>query len=223
MEEEKKKDWWFIGITAFSIFYFIAAWFILAMNLWYSPPSPELGLNGIGDYLAGALTPLAFGWLIYGHLQQNKIHNYQVKTDRLEKFNDAQPEIKVNSLTIENKEIEGYEKEIKVLTIEFTVQINSIFNFSFYPINSENFDAPCSGTIPTIIAGETKTLDILLVSEGFEPLEAIDYDSITHFLFKIPALFSDKNSCPIETHLNVFIKSDGKYWGSFKTTRKSIN
>ncbi|WP_339718549.1 hypothetical protein [Marinomonas primoryensis] len=73
--EEKKESglsWkMWTGIVA-SFLYAIAAICILVMNLCYSPPSPPLGLNGIGDYLAGAFSPLAFLWLVIGYLMQNK-------------------------------------------------------------------------------------------------------------------------------------------------------
>ena len=60
-----------LGIGA-SFVYACGAVFILAMNLYYSPPSPPLGLNEIGDYLAGAFSPLAFLWLVIGYLMQNR-------------------------------------------------------------------------------------------------------------------------------------------------------
>lgn len=59
------------GIWA-SLLYAAAAIYILVMNLCYSPPSPTLGLNGIGDYLAGVFSPLAFLWLVIGYVMQNR-------------------------------------------------------------------------------------------------------------------------------------------------------
>lgn len=72
-DKEKSGLGWkmWLGIGT-SFVYACGAVFILFINLCYSPPSPPLGLNGIGDYLAGAFSPLAFLWLVIGYLMQNK-------------------------------------------------------------------------------------------------------------------------------------------------------
>ncbi|WP_417552896.1 hypothetical protein [Marinomonas fungiae] len=45
---------------------------ILLVNFRYAEGEKTLDLNEIGDYLAGSFSPLAFGWLVYGYLMQNR-------------------------------------------------------------------------------------------------------------------------------------------------------
>ena len=90
------------GIVA-SILYAIAAIFILGINLCYSLPSPPLGLNEIGDYLAGAFSPLAFLWLVIGYLIQSR-------------------ELKNNNTSLE-KQIEEFEKNIALSKENFDHQM----------------------------------------------------------------------------------------------------
>ncbi|MBJ7539267.1 hypothetical protein [Marinomonas transparens] len=76
MTDKTKKDglgWaMWCGITASGL-YAVGAISILIMNVFYNPPSPSpsMRLNEIGDYLAGAFSPLAFLWLVIGYLMQN--------------------------------------------------------------------------------------------------------------------------------------------------------
>ncbi|WP_191603722.1 hypothetical protein [Marinomonas algicola] len=137
----KKKDWWFRGIAFISILYFVAAWIILAMNLWYSPPSPKLGLNEIGDYLAGSFSPLAFFWLAYGYWMQNKelksntltaneskeITKNQLHYQKIKEQNDAQPYFYINKI-IESNELSNLHQ------IEIHLKINgpTIYNFQTF-------------------------------------------------------------------------------------------
>ncbi|SBS36057.1 hypothetical protein MAQ5080_03345 [Marinomonas aquimarina] len=57
---------------ALSAVWSFGAVLILLINFRYAEGTKTLGLNEIGDYLAGVFSPLAFGWLIYGYIIQNK-------------------------------------------------------------------------------------------------------------------------------------------------------
>ena len=48
-------------------------WIVFVSTMFFSnPPSEEFSYNQLGDFLAGAISPLAFLWLIVGYLQQGK-------------------------------------------------------------------------------------------------------------------------------------------------------
>lgn len=57
-------------IVGLTIFYIVVILFFRGNDAW------ELlrigNLNELGDFLAGFFTPLAFGWLVYGYLQQSE-------------------------------------------------------------------------------------------------------------------------------------------------------
>ena len=62
-------------IVVLTVFYIIAILFFRGSD------ALELlrtgNLNELGDFLAGFFTPLAFGWLVYGYLQQSKELRFQ--------------------------------------------------------------------------------------------------------------------------------------------------
>ncbi|WP_417561038.1 hypothetical protein [Marinomonas sp.] len=66
----KDKELLEIG-TQLSFYYFLA--FLIFFG-WRIPELYEekTGINGVGDFLAGLFSPIAFGWLIIGYLMQNK-------------------------------------------------------------------------------------------------------------------------------------------------------
>ena len=59
--------WVIVGLT---IFYIVAILFFRFNDAWELLKAGNL--NELGDFLAGFFTPLAFGWLVYGYLQQSK-------------------------------------------------------------------------------------------------------------------------------------------------------
>jgi hypothetical protein len=70
----------------------VVGWFVTGIYLigvvvlvyWKRDTFPSLGLNEIGDFLAGAFGPLAFLWLILGFLQQGRELNLSSKALQLQ-------------------------------------------------------------------------------------------------------------------------------------------
>lgn len=106
----KDKELLEIG-TQLSFYYFLG--FLIFFG-WRIPELYEksTGINGVGDFLAGLFSPIAFGWLIIGYLMQNKelknsveqtgeaqrlardqlyLQVWLSEKEELEKFNSAQP------------------------------------------------------------------------------------------------------------------------------------
>lgn len=106
------------GIVA-SILYAVAAILILGMNLYYSPPSPPMELNEVGDYLAGAFSPLAFLWLVIGYLMQNKELKNQI-TEFIEnsKINSDSLAHQIKVFELENTK---YLKKIKPVFVNIVI------------------------------------------------------------------------------------------------------
>ena len=67
-----KQNKGFLVLTLFSLLWVSGAVCLLALEIkkedFYSR---DMSLNELGDYLAGAFSPLAFLWLIYGYFMQN--------------------------------------------------------------------------------------------------------------------------------------------------------
>ncbi|QUX97416.1 hypothetical protein C0J08_19325 [Marinomonas sp. CT5] len=57
--------------TQLTFYYFLL---FLVFFGWRIPElyADNTGINGVGDFLAGLFSPIAFGWLIIGYLMQNK-------------------------------------------------------------------------------------------------------------------------------------------------------
>ena len=57
-------------IVGLTVFYIAVILFLRGNDAWELLRTGRL--NELGDFLAGFFTPLAFGWLVYGYLQQSK-------------------------------------------------------------------------------------------------------------------------------------------------------
>lgn len=96
----KDKELLEIG-TQLSFYYF------LIFLIFFGWRIPELygentGINGVGDFLAGLFSPIAFGWLIIGYLMQNKeLKNSVEQTAEAQRLASDQLEFQKN---IRNKD-----------------------------------------------------------------------------------------------------------------------
>ena len=100
----KNKELLEIG-TQLTFYYFL----IFLIFFGYKLPelyNDKIGINGVGDFLAGLFSPIAFGWLIIGYLMQNK-------------------ELKNNNNAL-NLQVENYEKNLIIAkdNIKFQKELN---------------------------------------------------------------------------------------------------
>jgi len=132
---------WKIKITAL---WLVFVFCLLIANLFLN--NSPLGLNGVGDYLAGMLTPVALLWLILGYLQQGselKNSNAQLSLQTDELRNSVETQTKQNSnseklLAVTNRTVffemfESRLNDLHALALEFIFHANKI-NLGFEPI-----------------------------------------------------------------------------------------
>ena len=148
--EVKPKRYLFKLCLFLTIIYPFIIFFILFINLYHTPPSPELGLNGIGDFLAGSFSPLAFAWLVYGYLMQSRelrenthesreahklsreqlrFHKRLNREERLREFNVNQPHFSVMAAFLDGQPI---------LKLRIDNSGSKVTNFLIYSPNKFN-------------------------------------------------------------------------------------
>lgn len=181
--EVKPKRYWFKLCLFLTIIYPFIIFFILFMNLYYSPPSPKLGLNEIGDFLAGAFSPLAFSWLVYGYLMQNneltlarkdyqssleiskqslEHQNKQYEDLKIKEHNEKQPIFR----TERSDKVKYFDEEVCVDSfIDFDIKVKnhggSIFNF--YIESQVKKEKEIQVDIPTDIIKNNSEIEIKFI------------------------------------------------------------
>lgn len=123
----KSKELLEIG-TQLTFYYFL----LFLIFFWWRIPElydDNTGINGVGDFLAGLFSPIAFGWLIIGYLMQNKELKNQLlefkrnaETNRrqliinhhstIERHNVAQPILSIKSKKYKSDVINNQEKNL---------------------------------------------------------------------------------------------------------------
>ncbi|WP_394183391.1 hypothetical protein [Marinomonas posidonica] len=157
------------GIWA-SLLYFITVIFILGMNLYYSPPSPPMRLNEIGDYLAGAFSPLAFLWLIIGYLMQNR----ELK-NQIEEFK--------KTIKISERSLSFQEKVFKTQSLNrFQEKQPNFWNPSFGKYKNESGEFFCTLRIINVGA---KALKISMALENLQSISDVVHEANTGDVIEI--------------------------------------
>jgi hypothetical protein len=164
------------GIGA-SFLYACGVIFILSMNLYYSPPSPRMELNQVGDYLAGAFSPLAFFWLVIGYLiQSNQIKKNTVSSNRAEKISLSQfyylkkKEENLNQPIIFVSTIQHYNIDDNYLCLPLNIMIKK--NNIFY-LDIKYKDAVGSLLFSnSVLSGEEINMDLILERKELDEAKA---------------------------------------------------
>ncbi len=132
-----KQNKGFLALIIFSVI-----WVISAIWLLYSELSKEsfypvnISLNELGDYLAGAFSPLAFIWLVYGYFMQN----HELAMNRKELLFNREA-IKEQAVEL-RKSAEEQKELVRIQKLELEVILNKelpTFNISssyYYPKGS---------------------------------------------------------------------------------------
>ena len=196
------------GIVA-SISYSVIAISILIMNLIYSPPSPLLGLNGIGDYLAGVFSPLAFFWLVIGYkMQENQIRENRIISNKQFNYlitkeqNDVQP--------IFHSEIIHEKNNILTqLIITIKIQGESIFDVSVDNTATEDNETIIIIKSETEILSEQNTFlfDMIIFQSAIDNLKNKINDTKVEFFIENDIDQSNDSFDPIINLIPIPIKT----------------
>ena len=112
MEEWIKQNKGFLTLLIFSVMWVSGAiWLLISEFITESFHHKDITLNELGDYLAGAFSPLAFLWLVYGYFMQNHELKNQIsefksnselqKKIYRDKYRALQPTLKIEKIKIE--------------------------------------------------------------------------------------------------------------------------
>ncbi len=107
---------------------------LIAIYYYSRESAPDFKLNEFGDFLAGALSPVAFLWLIFGYFQNN--HAISIQAEEL----NLQTEELRNS--IEEMKAANETSQHQLTSIQRTEELNKrdLF-FRYYEVHTKDMDA----------------------------------------------------------------------------------
>jgi hypothetical protein len=101
-EKGKKVEQYVRWSYSATLIYFIVILFIASLNYYFGPNS-RVNLNELGDFFAGAMSPLAIYWLVMVYMQQRKEMRGQVEqTELIAKETREQVEVMKKEFTIKH-------------------------------------------------------------------------------------------------------------------------
>ncbi|WP_369919770.1 hypothetical protein AB8E32_13935 [Marinomonas polaris] len=136
-----KQNKGFLALIIFSIIWCSGALWLLSPRIYLASFDIKMGLNELGDYLAGVFSPLAFLWLVYGYFMQNK----ELKNQIIEIKNTSNLNKKIleHQININNKNQEDRLRIKKPIFTKLTTHIlpkSDLLSISFKNIGSEIYD-----------------------------------------------------------------------------------
>tara|TARA_R110000744_G_scaffold266361_1_gene380384 strand:+ start:2095 stop:2958 length:864 start_codon:yes stop_codon:yes gene_type:complete len=201
----------------------------------------KMGLNEVGDFLAGVFGPIAFGWLVIGYLMQNReLKNsveqtkeaqrlasnqleFQIKCKEREELsihNNAQPILDVKNVILED-EIDDY----GCANFRFEIKNNgsTIYDLCIYDceINKENEDLYAPVNSPVVKLMEN---GIDQVSFSYHPtIEELNSEPLIRIKLSLTFLDSNKNRQQTYIKLTVLqLTKDGEIGGYIGRTFKEF-
>ena len=185
---------------------------VVVLIYWKRDTLPSLGLNEIGDFLAGAFGPLAFLWLILGFLQQGRELNLsskalQLQADELKNSVEQQTIMAQAAL----QQIESQRLSLEFQQREFERSIVPVFRFDVASRDGGSFGVPVSAVTRLVNSGqEVSQVDIFFEpdiggnNKFFVPIARSNSSQDLVFSFMWP------NADITGTCSLTYIRSDGK-------------
>lgn len=181
--------------AAFSVLY---VGLLISLLFWRSKDIAALELNLLGDFVAGAVGPMAFLWLVLGYLQQGdelKQNTEALKLQADELANSVEQQRKLVELTRQQIEEERRRARLEIARHKKASKpkfLTKILDFQIedsgdlhLDISLKNVGAPCSHVrvrsgVQSVSAqlsptdSESQNRTIVVLSRGPNPLESAD-------------------------------------------------
>ncbi len=164
MSEEIDNDLRTVGFKWTKVYLIALAAIIPALGVLGAIDIKPMGINELGDFLAGVFGPLALIWVVLGFLQQG--HELKASSDAL----NLQAEELKNSVKAQSELSEATQKQLELQQTAFDQQTevlmeNSKSNFQLIAVNS----TPLGGTASKPVLLDLVNIGNTAVEISFDP------------------------------------------------------